>query len=49
MGGELDSRIVNINPKSSDSDMAITRALIGMLQGQIVTAGDTIEIRELGS
>lgn len=43
-GGELDSRIVT---KGRDDDYAVQRALIAMLQNNIVNVGDSIVIEEV--
>jgi hypothetical protein len=42
-GGELDSVVVD----AGDDDNKITRALIDMVQGQIVSDGDSFTVREL--
>ncbi len=44
-GGELDSATV----EGDEYEGAITRALIKMLEGNIVTPGDTFEIEEIES
>lgn len=43
-GGELDSRMVT---KRADDDAAVRNALIEMIQGNIVNAGDSFTVEEV--
>ena len=47
-GGELDSVTVRfIDNNEGDNDMALTRALIRLVQGNIVSPGDSFTVESL--
>jgi hypothetical protein len=47
-GGELDSTTVKFtDDHEGDNDMALTRALIRMVQGNIVSPGDSFTVEEI--
>lgn len=47
-GGELDSVTVKfIDDGKGDNDMALTRALIRLVQGNIVSPGDSFTVEEI--
>lgn len=45
-GGELDSIVVSVK---ADDDSAVSRALVNMVDGNIVNPGDSFEIEEITS
>lgn len=42
LGGELGSSVVTI-----ENDQSITDALVALIQGEIITAGDSFQIEEV--
>lgn len=46
-GGELDSVTVTVNPRSANSDEEITNALVRLVSGNIVSAGDSFIVEEV--
>jgi len=48
-GGELDSVVVKYDPMSPRSDYVLSKALVKLIGKNIVTPGDTFEVRTVQS